>query len=236
MNPDALQKDHLNHLSVDCVIFGFHGGDLQVLLLEWKEINKWALPGGFIKVREHADEAANRVLKERTGLSDIYLRQFHVFTDPDRNKLDDDRDISLFSGNFSKESIHWITGRFVSIGYYALVDFSKVSPVPDMFSEECRWWKLDQLPNLIYDHNHIVDSALISLRNALQYQSIGKYVMPIKFTLPELQRFYETILGQNMDRRNFRKKILNAHIIQPLGETRKTGAHKSPELYSYNKD
>lgn len=236
MNPDKLIKDHLNHLSVDCVIFGFHNGDLQVLLFKWKTINKWALPGGFIKVREHADEAAHRVLKERTGLSDIYLRQFHIFSDPERNKVDDDLDISLFPGNYSNEFVEWITGRFVSIGYYALVDFSKVKPVPDMFSEECRWWKLAQIPNLIYDHNHIVDSALLALREALQYQSIGKFVMPKKFTLPELQRFYETILGYKMDRRNFRKKTLALNIIQPLGETRKAGAHKSPELYSYNED
>ncbi len=234
MNSENLVSVHLNHLSVDCVIFGFHDSKLQVLLLKWKSLHHWALPGGFIRKNEHADVAAHRVLQERTGLSDIYLRQFHTFSDPDRNKLDDEI-ISLFPTNLSRETSDWITGRFISIGYYALVDFSKVKPVPDMFSEECSWWEPDQSPKLLYDHNHIVTKALFALRNALQFENMGKYVMHEKFTLPELQKLYETILDQKFDRRNFRKKILSQNIIKPLGETRKGGAHKSPELYSYKK-
>ncbi len=233
MNPGNIVKDHLNHISTDCVIFGFHDSKLQVLLLKWKSLNHWALPGGFIKKNEHADVAAHRVLQERTGLSDIYLRQFHTFSDPDRNKLDD-KIISLFPTNLSGETLDWITGRFISIGYYALVDFSKVKPVPDMFSVECSWWELDQTPKLLYDHNHIVKTALYALRNALQFENMGRFVMPDKFSLPELQKLYETILDQKIDRRNFRKKILGLNIITPLGEWRKGGAHKSPELYSYN--
>ncbi len=234
MNPNSNCRNYLNHISIDCVIFGFHHNSLQVLLLKWKSINRWALPGGFIKKNEHADAAAQRVLKERTRLSNIYLSQFHTFSDPDRNKTNDATDISLLPVRLSKETIDWIRGRFVTIGYYALVDFNNAKPVPDMFSEECRWWELEQLPILLYDHNHIVDTALLALRDALQYQPMGKYVMPKKFTLPELQKLYETILGHKIDRRNYRKKILSLNIIHPLGETRKGGAHKSPELYSFN--
>jgi len=232
MNSKNLIKDHLNHLSVDCVIFGFHNNSLQVLLLKWKSIDQWALPGGFIQNDEHADKAAIRVLKERTGLSNIYLTQYHTFSDPTRNELKDKINISTFP-DFSKEVFDWISSRFVSIGYYALVDFSKVKPVPDMFSEECRWYELEQLPDLILDHNHIVERALNALRDVLQYQSSGKHVMPEKFTLPELQRLHETILGIKIDRRNFRKKILGSDILRSIGETRKGGAHKSPDLYSY---
>ncbi len=234
MNPNSIGKDYLDHISIDCVIFGFHNKSLRVLLLKWKTINRWALPGGFIKKNEHADAAAQRVLSERTELSNIFLRQFHTFSDPDRNKADGNLDISLLPVRFSKEAIDWIKGRFVTIGYFALVDFNKVKPVPDLFSEECRWWELEQLPVLLYDHHHIVDAALIALRDALQYQPMGKYVMPKKFTLPELQKLYEVILGKKIDRRNFRKKILGLNIIHPLGETRKGGAHRSPDLYSFN--
>jgi 8-oxo-dGTP diphosphatase len=209
------------HLSVDCVIFGFHENHLKVLLLKWKH-GPWCLPGGFVKHSESLDQSAVRVLKERTGLNDIYLKQFHAFGEPKRERG-------------KKRSPHWIGKRFISIGYYSLVAFSKVHPKPDAFSTECRWWDVNQIPALIYDHEDIVHKALEVLRLDLNDHPVGYNLLPEKFTMPELQKLYETILGETIDRRNFQKRMLSLGILVRLKERKKGGAHKAPYLYRFDK-
>jgi len=220
-------------LSLDCVIFGFHDSQMQVLLLKMKHTDRWALPGGFMLKEESLEDAAYRVLKDRTGLENIFLNQFHVFGDPKRaeknynEKLLNDAPMGESLKTFFKQ-------RFVTVGYYALVDFSHTVPRPDDISDECLWWNLHEVPPLIIDHPKILNKALETLRLQINYQPIGYNLLPEKFTMPELQKLYETILGKSLDRRNFQRKMLGYNILKKLGETRKGGAHKAPYLYSFD--
>ncbi|MBV9989527.1 MAG: NUDIX hydrolase [Chitinophagaceae bacterium] len=220
-------------VSLDCVIFGFHENQLKVLLLKMKSADQWALPGGFIYRNEDIETAAARVLQERTGLGDIFLQQFQVFGDPQRS----DRKFHL--GLFRKEGIklekdHWILQRFMTVGYYALVDFVDVEPKPDFSSEACEWHDLHGIRELFMDHKHILDRALETLRLQLNHQPIGYKLLAKKFTMPELQKLYETILDKKLDRRNFQRRMLGYGILKKLRETRKGGAHKAPYLYSFD--
>ena len=216
---------YMSHLSVDCVIFGFHDDQLKVLLMKWKNGGQWCLPGGFVKYEESVDDSAVRTLKERTGLDKIYLQQFHTFGDPNREK----------GKSIKIKGVSWINNRFVSVGYYALVEYSKVTPQPDILSMECRWWDLQHVPTLIYDHNLIIKKALEALRLDLNDHPVGYNLLAEKFTMPELQRLYETILDKPLDRRNFQKKILGLGILERLKERKLGGAHKAPYLYRFDK-
>jgi 8-oxo-dGTP diphosphatase len=230
-NQDFFKKGDqyfLPHLSLDCVIFGFHENQLKVLLLEWKDTHRWCLPGGFIYRDEHIDDAAVRILKLRTGLSHIYLQQFYTFGDPARDRKK--HGIKAPAGIKSS----WLMERFVTVGYWALVEFSKVKPAADEFSASCKWWEVDSIPNLILDHNNIAGKALQSLRMNLNDYPLGRDLLPQKFTMPELQRLYETILGKSLDRRNFQKKILSLGILERLKERKQGGAYKAPYLYRFD--
>jgi len=218
------QDHYLRHLSVDCVIFGFHENQLKVLLLKWK-VGPWCLPGGFVKKAESLQDSAIRTLHERTALKNIFLQQFYAFGHPLREK-GKARDTKLRGT--------WLEDRFVTIGYYALVDYSKVKPHPDMFSDECTWWDIESVPELLYDHNEILTKALEALRLDLHYHPIGYNLLSKKFTMPELQKLYETILAKPVDRRNFQKKILSLKILVRLKERKTGGAHKSPYLYKFD--
>jgi ADP-ribose pyrophosphatase YjhB (NUDIX family) len=229
----AGEHNFLPSLSVDCVIFGFHENQLKVLLLKHRHLNMWALPGGFIYKDEPADAAAYRVLKERTGLDEIFLQQFRVFGDPGRSQKEFHiRDLKRDGIDVSEDL--WILQRFVTIGYYALLEYSKVSPAADTLSEKAVWWDIHKVPTLILDHREILDKALVTLRTQLNYQPIGYNLLPEKFTMPELQKLYETILDKKLDRRNFQRKILGFDILRRLKETKKGVAHKSPYLYSFD--
>jgi ADP-ribose pyrophosphatase YjhB (NUDIX family) len=224
----------VSSLSIDCVIFGFHLNQLKVLLLKVKKSDEWALPGGFIYKNEHIEQAAIRVLKERTGLDDIFLSQFHVFGDPKRSDLDQTAK-RLQNLGIDSERTRFLMQRFVTIGFYALVDFLSVNPTPDSFSEACAWWDLHCLPPLILDHEPIVQKALLVMRSQLNHQPIGYNLLPIKFTMPELQKLYETLLDKTLDRRNFQRRILGYGIVRKLKERRTGGAHKAPFLYSFDR-
>lgn len=218
--------------SLDCVIFGFHENQLKVLLLKMKGEEQWALPGGFMFKEEDVQEAAHRILHSRTGLSDIFLQQFHLFGDPARSNKQLNRERLAKIGIEAKEG-HWFMQRFITVGYYALLDFSKAIPRPDALSEACEWWDLQALPPLILDHNAILRKALETLQLQLNHQPIGYKLLPEKFTMPELQKLYETILGRSLDRRNFQRKMLAYGILKRLEERRSGGAHKAPYLYSF---
>jgi 8-oxo-dGTP diphosphatase len=216
-------------LSIDCVIFGFHHNQLKVLLLQWKDTRLWSLPGGFIFKEEHVEAAAIRTLRDRTGLDNIYLQQFYTFGDPGRIRKKKELHTRM-----GKKIPDWLSKRFVTIGYWALVEFSKVVPVPDNFSADCKWWDVDKVPRLVLDHNVIHEKALDSLRRNLNDYPVGRDLLPAKFTMPELLRLYETILNKKLDRRNFQKKMVLLKILKKLKERKKGGAHKSPFLYSFD--
>ncbi len=226
--PDNLLK----HISLDCVVFGFHANQLKVLLVHLKYSRKWALPGGFVQLNESLETAAIRALQERTGLSDIFLKQFRVFSNPIRSNLNPAvKDIQKSEGN---ENLSWFNQRFITVGFYALVEFSKVEPQPDVFSDKCEWKSLDEIGELMMDHNLILEKALKILRSQLSYQPIGYNLLPSRFTMPELQKLYETILGKKLDRRNFQRKILSYKILNKLGERKEGQANKAPFLYEFN--
>ncbi|TSD67424.1 NUDIX domain-containing protein [Inquilinus sp. KBS0705] len=220
---------YLDHISIDCVVFGFHEGQMKVLMLKSRNEEAWYLPGGFVLKEEPIDTAANRILKIRTGIDEVFLQQFRVFGDPDRTKEHHEmyKDATHPKHNFFAQ-------RFISIGYYALVDFTGAIPTPDAFSEICTWRDVNDLPNFQLDHGLIFKAALDTLRLQLSYQPIGYNLMPKEFTMPELQKLYETILDQKLDRRNFQRRMLGFGILNKLAQTRKGGAHKAPYLYSFN--
>ncbi len=225
-------EKYLRHISIDCVVFGFHENELKVLLLKAKYADKWALPGGFVLTEEHMDEAARRILKERTGLDKIFLQQFYTFSDPGRST----RKINQgFLKNMNiKLDKSWMFERFISVGYSALVDFTKVIAVTDIFSEKCEWFNIHEIPEMILDHQKIIEEALIHLRLQLNFQPIGYNLLPLKFTMPELQKLYETILERKLDRRNFQRKIIAGGILKRLEETKKGGSHKAPYFYKFD--
>jgi 8-oxo-dGTP diphosphatase len=220
---EAWEK-YIPNLSIDCVVFGFHNASLKVLVTRLKDKNVWALPGGYVLKEENLKEAANRILYQRTGAENIYLQQFKVFSDLNRSDgvFDDFLDTL------------WNKQRFLSVGFYALVDFHDVNLVMDDISDACEWLSIDELPDFMMDHKEIFYKALETLRQQLNRKPIGYNLLPEKFTMPELQKLYEIILGKKLNRGNFYRKILRYDILKKLDESRKGGAHKAPDLYEFN--
>jgi len=228
--PDG--NNTLPGLSIDSVIFGFHENQLKILLLRFRHVDAFALPGGFIFETENLGEAAERILAERTGLRHIYLEQFYVFGDRDRRDAAVQKTLLEGSG-IQLSDDHWLMRRFVSIGYYALIDFTKATPTPDALSDSCTWHDLDSLPPLIFDHAAIVQKALETLRSQLDDKLIGFALLPDAFTMTDLQRLYETILGKSLLRANFQRKMLGLGILERLEKKWGGGAHKAPYLYRF---
>lgn len=225
-------EDFLDHISLDCVIFGFHDNDLKVLVLNYKSTKEYALPGGFMRLDESLEDAAKRVLIQRTGLDNIFLKQFRVFSEPGRAKMNPAVKDMIDAGIDVNEA--FFDQRFITVGFYALVEYTKVNPMPDELSGSCDWMSINSENKLILDHNKIINKALDVLRLQLNNQPIGYNLLPEKFTMPELQKLYETILGKELDRRNFQRRILSYKILNKLEERRKGGAYKSPFLYEFN--
>jgi 8-oxo-dGTP diphosphatase len=200
-------------VTTDCVIFGFDGERLQVLLIErgiepYK--GRWAFPGGFLKMDETAEEGARRELKEETGLDGAYMEQFHTFSAPERDPRE----------------------RVITIAYYALVKIQEVKGGDDAAS--ARWFPLDDIPSLAFDHDYILRKATQRLREQIHFQPIGFELLPEKFTLKELQLLYEAILGINFDRRNFSKKMMHLEILIDLEETVWPTPKREAKLYKFN--
>jgi 8-oxo-dGTP diphosphatase len=229
------EGDKLYHpgFSIDCVIFGFHNHELKVLLLKMKYADKWALPGGFVLKDENVEDAAVRILQARTGLEHIFLKQFYLFGNTTRSDSAGNREFLQRLG-VTHDKDHWLLQRFITVGYYALVNFADTIPRPDPLSDACEWKDLQDATSLAHDHNHILDKALETLRQELRYQPVGYNLLPEKFTMRELQKLYETILGRQLDRRNFMRKVLSYGILKKTGEVRTGAAHTAPQLYSFD--
>lgn len=219
-------------ISVDCVIFGFHDNQLKILLTRFRNTDIYALPGGFVGQTENIDEAAQRVLLERTGLHDIYLEQFHVFGDRDRCPADVQKKLVESIGPPPAGSA-LLSGRYISIGYYALIDFTEATPTPDALSDHCDWWPMDDMPPLMFDHEDISRQALETLRLTLNHRDVGFNLLPETFTMNELQALHETILGDKLVRSNFQRKMLATGLLERFDKKRTGGAHKAPYLYRF---
>lgn len=227
------ESEWLPSLSVDCVIFGFHDNELKVLLLTLRNTGLLALPGGLVHRQESVDEAAGRVLQERTGMVDIFLEQFHVFGQLNRGSDVFGRQLASANG-IELPPGHWFTQRYVSVGYYALLDFSKVMPTPDEKSDSIGWHDVQNLPGLVLDHTLIIQKALDTLRLMLDHKLVGFNLLPDMFTMADLQRLYETVLGQSFSRANFQRKMLSLNSLERVEKKWTGGAHKAPYLYRFN--
>jgi 8-oxo-dGTP diphosphatase len=203
-------------VTVDVVIFTLREDDLQVLLVRRKRPphqGMWAIPGGFIRIDEALEEAAARRLEEETGLHDVYLEQLFTFGDPGRDPRD----------------------RVITVAYYAVVPTQSIVPSITDDADSVQWWSIYALPTLAFDHAKILSYALTRLRYKLEYTAVGFELLPQEFTLTELQTAYEIVLGEALDKRNFRRKILGAGVIEPSGHYR-SGEGRPARLYRYRDD
>jgi 8-oxo-dGTP diphosphatase len=232
------EKRYLPHISIDCVIFGYHDQQLKLLLIRYHDQENWSLPGGYVERHEALTVAAHRILYEKTRLNDLFLEQFYIFGDSptrlNRIEIQNNHNKVYAKANIAIDEHHWLAERTLSIGYYALVDYREVTITPEFLVEGYDWVDINSVPQLQYDHNEIINKALVTLRLQLYQKSIGQNLLPEKFTLPEIHFLYEAILGRQFDRRNFRKKLLALGLITQLEERRNIGPHRSPFLYSFN--
>jgi 8-oxo-dGTP diphosphatase len=202
-------------VAVDCIIFGFDGHQLKALLIKRRfepEIGKWSLMGGFVDANESADEAATRVLGQLTGMDNIYMEQLYCFSEVNRDAA----------------------GRVISIAYFALINIADYSE--QLQSEhEARWFPLDQIPELIFDHKEMVMKAKERLQQKVANHPIGFELLPGKFTLPQLQNLYEAIYESPLDKRNFTRKVLSLGILNKLTEKEKASSRKGAFYYVFDK-
>jgi 8-oxo-dGTP diphosphatase len=229
---EAGGSSYMRGLAIDAVIFGFADHQLKVLLMEYNKTGVFALPGGFIFKTENLNDAAKRVVSERTGLKNIYLEQFYVFGDTARHDPRPMKAIMTANAIMHDED-HWLLQRFVSVGYYALVDFTRVVPMPDRIFDGCQWYELANIPHLMQDHNAIIQKALAALRAGLDNHLVAFNLMPAEFTLGDLQLLYETILDKKLLRPAFQRKMLALGILERIAKKWTGGAHKAPYLYRF---
>jgi 8-oxo-dGTP diphosphatase len=199
--------------AVDVVIFRVHGDALEALLVRIKHgpcRGRWAFPGGLVQSGESLDAAARRELVEKTPLRDVYLEQLYTFGDPKRNP----------------------TAHVVSTAYFALLPAAASDPRPGTKYSRAEWFDVRRLPSLAYDHDLVARVALDRLRAKIQYTNVAYGLLGRGFTLGELQHVYEVIGGRRLDRRNFRKRILDSGLLRPLGKMRR-GAHRPAGLYAF---
>ena len=226
-------SDFLPHIAYDSVIFGFSGEKLKILIMEYHNTGFFALPGGFVLKNENLNDAVQRGLKERTGLDNIYLEQFYTFGDLERFKPEVMQMI-LEANNINVEQYKWMTERFISVAYYALINYDNVVPMPDALSDTCDWYAIDELPPLMLDHSKIVQKALQTLRDNLERKLVSMNLLPTFFTMKELQKVYEAILGEKLRRTTFQRKILSLGILKRHEKQYSGKAHKAPFLYSFD--
>jgi ADP-ribose pyrophosphatase YjhB (NUDIX family) len=227
---------YLKHVSVDNILLGYHDRELKVLLQRPQGLDKWTVTGGYVKKTESIEEAASRVTYDRTGLKGMFFQQFRSFGNP-RRAVDPEFNASYLNkvtGIAIPDDL-WIFDYFISIGFYTLTEFSLVKPQKGEFDAECFWWPIKELPRMMFDHEEQIREAVQSLRIHIAHYPIGYELLPKKFTLPEIHNLYETILGKNLDDRNFTKKLLVTGIIIKLDERKKIGPHRSPYLYQFDK-
>jgi len=203
-------------VAVDCIIFGFDEGELKLLLIKRNfppAQGEWSLMGGFLKKKESLDDAASRVLQRLTGLSNVYLEQLYSYGEINRDP----------------------GARVMSVAYYALI---KIKDYDEELvrKHNANWFAINDFPDLIFDHNIMVDKALKRLRRKAQSQPIGFELLPDKFTIPQLQSLYEAIFQKNFDKRNFRKKILGFDVLKKFNEKEKMNSKKGAFLYQFNRD
>lgn len=212
---NELKKYFTLALSIDCVVFGFDGEDLKVLLIERGEEpfkDKWALPGNLLSPDKDLNSSVNKVLFDLTGLSDLYFEQVETFGEIDRHPL----------------------GRVLTTCYYTLVKISDYKLNPSSFASEAKWFSVSKVKNLAFDHNKILSTAFQRLKKSVRIKPIGFELLPPHFTLSELQALYESILGLELDKRNFRKKILHMNFLRDTENMQQNVSHRPAKLFEFD--
>ena len=202
-------------VTTDCVIFGYDGKELKVLLIE-RGIEPfkgcWAFPGGFLNMDEDALAGARRELKEETGLENAFIEQFHTFSEPGRDPR----------------------GRVITIAHYALVKIQEVEGGDD--AAQARWFPIGEVPPLAFDHDRILRMAMSRLKEKIHFEPVGFELLPDVFTMPQLQNLYEAILEVHFDRRNFASKMLKLGILEDTGDRPVGASSRIPVSYRFNKE
>lgn len=211
---DYYIKNTKFYVSVDCIIFGFDGGELKLLLLKRNfepAMGEWSLMGGFVKDEESVNDAAKRVLKELTGLEDVYMEQVAAFGEVNRDPGE----------------------RVISVAFYALININDYNR--ELVRKNNAFWiNINELPGLIFDHAEMVKQALHQMRIKASNSPIGFNLLPELFTLPQLQSLYEAIYGETLDKRNFRKRVKEMNFIEETGLKSKDTTRRKAYLYKFN--
>ena len=213
---NGLKQFFRSAFSVDSVVFGFDEGDLKVLLIyrgadPYK--GTWALPGDLVRMDEDLDESARRILKDLTGLSNVYMEQVHTFGRVDRHPM----------------------GRVITVSYYSLVKISDYKINPSSWAKDAKWHSLSKIPKLPFDHNEILEFAKTKLKEKVRQQPIGFELLPEEFSLTEIQHLYEAVLETEMDKRNFRKKLMATDLLVDSGISQNAVAHRPAKLFRFDK-
>ncbi|TDT45342.1 8-oxo-dGTP diphosphatase [Maribacter spongiicola] len=203
-------------LSVDAVVFGYEAGNISILLIKRKYEpfkGKWAIPGGFVLDDESLEEAVERELKEETGIKINYLEQLYTFGKPNRDPR----------------------GRVVSIAYFGLIRPNAFKIYASTDAAQVQWFHIDELPELSFDHKEILDAAIKRLKAKITYEPLGFELLDNKFPFSDLEKLYSTLLGREVDRRNFRKKIIGLNVLDELDEKVSKGSGRPANLFQFNK-
>lgn len=211
-NPEDYDRPSV---TTDILIFAIDNGKLRILLIkrkQWPFEGKWAIPGGFVQINESLEAAALRELEEETGVKDVYLEQLKSFGDPDRDPR----------------------MRVITVSYFALLPSTQINVQAASDAEEAKWFSVEDVPELAFDHAKILEYALERLRGKVRYTNIVFALMPETFPLSQLQQTYESVLGHKLDKRNFRKRLLSLNILEPTNK-KNTGAHRPSLLYRFAK-
>lgn len=219
------------HISVDCVVLGYDFPRLKVLLIEREpeeslsiQKHKLKLPGSLIFEKEDFDISAKRILYELTGLQDIFMKQFAVFSDPDRLQPFADLEWARISNHTPELS------RVVTIAYFALIQLKDVNRTPQTI-----WYPVEELPELIFDHNKIIKKAIRYLHDEIKSKSLCFELLSKKFTIRQVYEIYKVILGISFDKNNFRRKLKKLTFLIPLNEWEKGVSHKPAQMYRFDK-
>lgn len=229
---NPLLTNILSTISVDCVIFGYFENELTVLVrkefvpLNGEIVQEWKLPGNHVRRDEDINATAARILKEQTGLEDIFVKQFMVFSDPDRLKRRPQ--------DFEWVKPRLIDERVITVGFYSLLNVNSIDN--SKLIEIAKWENVNEISDLMFDHKDILDEALVKLRYDLIHEPLIFELLPPKFTLTQMQKVYEVIFNTEYDKRNFRRKINKMDYLIQLDETQKGVSHKPARYYSFNRD
>ncbi len=225
-------SDTLPTVSVDCVIFGYDESKLKVLIrrefipYEGETYLEWKLPGNHVRRNEEISETASRILKEQTGLENIYVKQFLVFSNPDRLKRRE-RDYNWVKPRLDDE-------RVITVGFYSLININDVDN--SMLIDDANWADAYEIKELMFDHNEIFEEALKKLRYDLLHEPLVFELLPEKFTLTQMQKLYEAIFNITYDKRNYRRKVNKMPYLIPLDEVQTGVSHKPARFYSYDRE